>query len=135
MSKEKSDDSSISSKYEINIELQKMDVSINKTCIFRVKLRGHKDGLFKILSKKYKIASPNDNGASFGAYVEFDNDIFQKSTMLPKNSIGEFISKHVLLEILCDDEIVNSSKIYLEKYADLGQAEEVKLKIEEGPIS
>ena len=93
-------------------------------------------GVFKVISKKY-IIDENDNpkkdGGEFNAEIEFEDDLLQKTTMIPKNKdTGELSSKIVLIEALCDDEVVSCYQADLKDYAGKDKATFIEQKIEDG---
>jgi hypothetical protein len=75
-----------------------MDVQMEEQGSFKVQLRGHKEGLFCVQSKKkYGLENPYSDGRKYEAYVEFANDVLVKATPMQKLPSGEFVKKHVLL--------------------------------------
>ena len=87
-------------------------------------------GVFKVVSRKYKVESPHpEEDKDFEAYVEFDDDILQKVTAVPKSG-----DKTVLLEIICNDEVCHDSEeINLKDLIGQKQSQR-SLNIKEGPV-
>ena len=66
----------------------RMEVLVPDSCVMRIQLR--KEGIFKIMSKKYGIDVPKDDDKDMHqAYVEFDNDLLSKIVGLQKFKAGD----------------------------------------------
>ena len=116
-------------KFEFLIDLQRMDAKIDKTSIFRAQIR--LVGVFKQMSKKYEVVQPHQDGQTLEALIEFQKeDNFSKSTIFQKAKDGSFQPKNVLLEIICNDEVVSTNEINLTNYIECEQATPVKLELE-----
>ena len=73
-------------KYEVKLELNKLDVRVSKTSVFKIQMRCI--GIFKLVSKKYQIdenENPRKDGKEFDAEINFEDDILVKSTLISKN--------------------------------------------------
>ena len=110
-------------KFELKVDLAKLDVEVDKTSIFKVQMRII--GVFKVFSKKYQITQPEEfvnSTKKFHGQVEFrETDNLVKVIAVPKTSSGEFGDKIVLIEVLQDEVIVSTNEINLKDYVDLDQ--------------
>ena len=94
-------------KFELRIELKRMDIKVDKTSLFRAQMRCPE--VFKVMSKKkYKLESPfGDQNKQFEGEIEFTDDFLSKVTLVPFNKeTSEFKQKIVMLEILDDQSNV-----------------------------
>lgn len=72
------------------------------------------------------MQSPYDDGRLFDGLIEFDDDVFNKTTMMNKSLGGEYLPKHFLMEIQNGDVALESIEVHLDGYANKsGQIEEV----------
>ena len=130
-------------KFDLKLELVKMDVEVDHTCIMRALIRN--PGVFKTMSKKYRVPEPadfaNSSKRTFKAYVEFIEDVFNKTVALSKNGEASFAEKKILFEVLVIKEdksevMVHTHEIELSQYAASNQPKTVEIKDDsQGPVT
>ena len=93
-------------KFEVKIELVKLNVIIQESSLFRVYLRNQKLGQFRVSNKnKYKIPVPEGReGEDTHAVLDFsDADMFYRKETFAKDKNGEFLPKVFVVEIFCNN--------------------------------
>ena len=76
--------------------------------------------MFRLFTKKYKSVAPEGGDKKFDAYVLFEaeQDTFRKQDFIYKNPENdEYKPLIYIIEIMCNDEIVNTSVLDISKYA------------------
>ena len=94
-------------KFEVKVELIKLNVIIKESSIFRVYLRNQKPGVFRTSNKhKYKIPVPEGReGEDTHAVLDFSEaDMFYRKETFGKDENGEFLPKVFVIEILCNNQ-------------------------------
>ena len=105
-------DEKINQKFEVKLELVKMDVEVSETSKFQVRIRTAQNQIES--SKKYKVSVGTllPFQRSLSAYVEFDDDYFTQSVTFEKFR-ERFKKENCLLEFLCNEKVVSCNELEL----------------------
>ena len=119
-------------KFEVKIELIKLNVIIKETSLFRVYLRNQIKGQFRTSSKhKYKIPVPEGRaGEDTHAVLDFSDDMFYRKETFAKDQNAEFLPKVFVLEINCNEKLISSFELDLNHYMQFDSVQREQKQLE-----
>ena len=101
-------------KYELKIQLKKMDVMVTEFSKFQIQIMNFdQEDQAPFKSKRYTVPIQGVTKSPVNAFVEFVNDVFCKEQILtryfnPKGNLMPFVQKNLQINFICNDEIVST---------------------------